>query len=518
MHALQTSGNCIRNVTSDQYAGVAAAYKEAGHEEKALDAYRRMLEIDPSNTSLQMTLGDRWHREGLLRRAHASFMAAGDEYSRQGKEEKALTAYMKAQSVQPDEHKTLAAITSKCVARGHAGDAIDILSESLSRNSNDAEMLRILGSTYLSAGRLDDAEIIFQRLLALDSSEYRNLLAVGEKYLEKGDLDRAVEQLDGFFDSLMANRNEQEAVNFLNKVLNCDPEHPASLRKLVQIFRRFREDFSLVPALKALSNAALRRGDHHEAVEALKELCSLEPHERAHREALHSLGVNSPVNPYTIYAIEEDYPWEYATSDIEIPTSVLSSAASRRGQTDGAMALLKSMIKKEPDNLGLRLALKKVYANAGLLELAANECLQIGRISQTGKRPFSLPSISLPVDPSGRCNDFEVFDSSNRRRTPRVSMRVPLIVISDTGGWREFTETVDVSEEGLRLKLANPVPPMTMLRVSLEMAKWPESVARIVAISATKGIVRYCRRLPRNSARYHQITRCPFFSATVIVA
>jgi hypothetical protein len=75
-------------------------------------------------------------------------------------------------------------------------------------------------------------------------------------------------------------------------------------------------------------------------------------------------------------------------------------------------------------------------------------------------------------------------------------MRVPLIVISDTGGWREFTETVDVSEEGLRVKLAHRVPPMTMLRVSLEIAKWPEAIARIGAMNATKGIVRYCRTLP----------------------
>lgn len=482
----------LRGEAIRRYTDVAAAYRRAGQEDKARDAYKRMSEIESSNTSAPLTLSERWQRERLDQMTHSRFMAAGEEYSRQGDSERALAAYLRAQAVQPDEHKTLAAIASICVACGEAGSAVTILREYLSRSSGDAGILRILGSTYLSAGRLEDAERTFQRLLTVDSSD-RSLLTVGEKFLENGDLDRAVKHMDGLFDVLITNRNEQVVIDFLNKVLDCDPEHLPSLRKLALIFRRIRDDYRLVPTLNALSEAALRRGDQQEAIEALEELSALEPYERAHEEALRGLGVNTPANPYAVLLAED--PSEYA-ADIEMPDNALRAALdlSRRGQTDGALALLKSMIREEPDNLALRLALKQVYSNAGLLELAANECMQIGRISQERRRPFSTNNISLPIDPSERY--FEVVDTSNRRRTPRVSLRVPLIVISDTGGWREFTETVDVSEEGLRVKLAHRVPPMTMLRVSLEMAKWPESVARMGAMNATKGIVRYCRTLP----------------------
>lgn len=110
-----------------QYAEVAEAYERAGREDKALDAYQQMAEIDSSNTSLLMTLGERWQREGLKQRAHASFTAAGCEYSRQGDEERALAAYLKAQAALPDEPKTLATIASVCAARGQAGIAIPIL-------------------------------------------------------------------------------------------------------------------------------------------------------------------------------------------------------------------------------------------------------------------------------------------------------------------------------------------------------------------------------------------------------
>jgi hypothetical protein len=91
---------------------------------------------------------------------------------------------------------------------------------------------------------------------------------------------------------------------------------------------------------------------------------------------------------------------------------------------------------------------------------------------------------------------FELLAADNRRRSPRVSARVPLIVISDKGGWREFTETVDVSDTGLTLRLAHPIPPMTVLQVSFEMASWPKTVTSERALNNSTGIVRHCRTLP----------------------
>jgi len=110
-----------------------------------------------------------------------------------------------------------------------------------------------------------------------------------------------------------------------------------------------------------------------------------------------------------------------------------------------------------------------------------------------GMTPFSQQNISCGN------TDFELVTAENRRQAPRVSTRVPLVVISDTGGWREFTETVDVSEVGLKLLLAHHVAPTTVLRVSIHIAKWPETVARIAAMNAKRCIVRHCRQSPAKS-------------------
>ena len=436
----------LRGEAIRQYADVAEAHTCSGREWRALDIYKRMAEIDSSKTSMQLTIGDRFIREGLTHRAHACFSAAGEEFFRQGDLKQAYLAYLKAHSAQPDDQKTLEAIAEISAARGEAENAIAILRKSVSRNPGNVELHRILGSAYLSAGRLSDAEISFQKLLALDGSQYRNLLMVGERFIEAGDLDRAVKQIDCFVDSLIAARNEQEAVALLQKALDRDPEHPASLRRLALIFRRLCEDLKLAPVLRALADSALRRGDRRDAIEALAELCSLEPNEQSHRDALEKLGVQPPTIPLAVWSTPEQ----------QVLSRDKCSEDSRRRQPGWPLT------------------------RAAHNFVAADEIR--GRMSQRLSRPAS----------NGAARDFLFFTPGNRRGTGRVSARVPLVVISDTGNWREFTETVDVSDGGLRFKLVHPVPPMTMLRVLIEPAKWPAGVAMIPALNSATGIVRHC--------------------------
>ncbi len=422
----------LRREAARLYGDVADAFTRAGREDNALEAYQRLAEIDPSNTSLLMTLGERWLREGLKQRAHASFVAAADEFLIQHDDERALAAYLSASAARPDEPKTLAAIASIYAARGQVDRAIPLLCDSIGRNPADPEPLRMLGSTYLSAGRFDDAQRTFQTLLDLDGGEYRNLLLVGERLLEIGDLDHAAQQIDAVVDALIARRDEQEAIDFLQRILDRDPQHLGTLKRLALMFRRLREDFNLVRTLKALANAAQERGLRDEVVEALKELCTLEPQEPAHRDSLQRLGVDVPAIHYVTDASKPFAPaYEFVPAD---------------------------------------------------------EILGVMR--------FSQPDFPSGANWRGTNTVIKAGTAGNRRQAERISLRVPVVVISDADGWREFTETVDVSEAGLGLQLTHPVSPMSVLSVSLDMTRWPQTVAKMQAANAKQGLVRYCSRSP----------------------
>jgi hypothetical protein len=91
---------------------------------------------------------------------------------------------------------------------------------------------------------------------------------------------------------------------------------------------------------------------------------------------------------------------------------------------------------------------------------------------------------------------LELITASERRRNSRVPMCVLLVVISESAGWREFTETVDVSDEGVQLRLIHPLAPEAVLRLLLETSKIPVLASHITALTASTGIVRHCRTIP----------------------
>jgi tetratricopeptide (TPR) repeat protein len=251
----------LRSEAGRHFADVAKASEQSGREDQAFAAYQRLAELDPSNPSLLMKLGELWLTYGLTQRAYETFNTAGLEYSAQGDEERAQDAYSRAQAVRPADYKTPAALSRFSLDERQVIDDSPMLIDSPASNFNKQELERIIGSDDLSAG------------------------------------------------------------------------------------------------------VSLEAGD----------------------------------------ALEMNLP--------------LSSA--------------------EHDNVG-----------------------------------------------------------NNRRRSERISALVPIVVISESGGWREFTQTVDVSDAGLKFKLAHAVPPETVLRVSVNLEKWPSKVSKNWVLNDNEGIVRYCKLRP----------------------
>jgi tetratricopeptide (TPR) repeat protein len=444
----------LRGQAGRQYEDIAGAHKLAGREDRALEIYQRIADINPSNTSLLLMLGERWFDEGIKERAHASYSAAADEFYKLGEHDTALAAYLKAQDALPDEHDTLSAIAKVCAALGDTEKALSILNDALARNPNDVELYKILGSAYVSAGRIGDAVSTFQKLMTLDGGQYPSLLIVGENLLETGDLDQAVQQVDLFLEGLMSTRNEQVAIDLLKKVLERDSEHPASLRKLAEIYRRLCEDFNLIPTLTALAEAAVRRGDKDEAIEAYKELCSLEPFELSHTHALQTLGVVSPSSTLAVCLPSEESRTE-TPNQLSHETAAMSQAVPLTAVgAYGFNAVRNIEVPGTPTEAELQVALNQIYAaelsrNAAIKDLAESGVLtdELWAASAVAEKSLVLADIGVSNSPAipqlaSMANVDTGFDliptTSNRRRAERVTARVPVVVISDKG-WREFT-------------------------------------------------------------------------------
>jgi tetratricopeptide (TPR) repeat protein len=369
-----------------QYLQVADAYARAGQTRKALEAYQKIADLDPANTSVRMKLGDIYAREGMVQQAHDALIMAGAEFLRKGDLEQALDANLKAISVNPESRQALTAIASIYTQRGQADRAINILCDAFEANPGDVELLTILGRTYLSAGFMDDAERTFLSLVELDRNRYNYVLEVGRRFLQLGDLERAAEQIDGCLDILIAKREEDKAIDFLRRILDRDMNHLGSLKRLAEIFLRIREDHNLIATLNSLAEAAMRKGDENEAIAALKELARLDPDEPMHLQRLYNLGVRDIVEPDSPDVIRATGPLDYesAAFDDAFVIRQISEAEilAGHGQVDHAVAMLQEILNHAPENVQVHLKLKDIYLRAGKMEKAANECLDLARIHE----------------------------------------------------------------------------------------------------------------------------------------
>ncbi|HXG67663.1 MAG TPA: tetratricopeptide repeat protein, partial [Blastocatellia bacterium] len=368
-----------------QYLQVADSYARAGQTRKALDAYQKIADLDPANTSVRMKLGEIYSREGMMEQAHDSFLTAGIEFLRKGDTEQALNANLKAISISPDSCQALSAIATIYTQRGQADRAINILCDAFEKNPGDVELLTILGRTYLASDMMDDAERTFLSLIELDRNRYHYLLEVGRKFLQLGDLDRAAEQIDGCLDVLITRREEDKAIDFLRRILDRDLDHIGSLKRLAQIFTRIREDHNLITTLNSLAEAALRKGDDASAIEALKELVRLEPDEQIHLQRLYNLGVQDVAAAPDVIKPTGPLDFEQAAFDDAFVIRQISEAEilAGHGQVDQAVSLLKEILQHTPENVQVHLKLKDIYLRAGIMDKAAVQCVELSRIHST---------------------------------------------------------------------------------------------------------------------------------------
>jgi tetratricopeptide (TPR) repeat protein len=405
-----------------QYLQVADSFAKMGQTRKALEAYQKIADLDPSNTAVRMKLGEIYSREGMTEQAHDAFIMAGAEFMRKGDLEQALAANLKAVSINPDSRQALTAIATIYTEQGQVDRAINILCDAFEKNPADVELLTILGRTYLSAGLMDEAERTFLSLVELDRNRYHYLLEVGRLFLQKGNLDRAAEQIDGCLDVLISKREEDKAIDFLRRILDRDMNHVGALKRLAQIFLRIREDHNLIATLNSLAEAAMRKGDDQEAIAALKELVRLEPDEPMHRQRLYNLGVRELSESDAPDMVRATGPLDYesAAFDDTFVIRQISEAEilAGHGQIDHAVYILEEILHHAPENVQVHLKLKDIYLRAGIIEKAANECLELARLyearGETSRaneyraEAYQINPLIEPSEPSGHfCDDFD---------------------------------------------------------------------------------------------------------------
>ncbi|HWO02384.1 MAG TPA: tetratricopeptide repeat protein [Blastocatellia bacterium] len=351
---------------------------------------------------------------------------------------------------------------------------------------------------YLRRRKLAASIARYERRVERDPQDLTAANSLGDLYVRAGRVPEAVAVFSAMADHYCAEGFLPRAIAMLKKVIRVSPDSVEELGMLAE-----------------LSQQVGRKAEAIEYHRRLENLLNHSPRPRKAIDVGNRIGIvpfDHPAEPDTPRAINASFDKRQLSEDeFVIKQIFLAEVLAIRGGVDEAITILREILSLAPDNVPARSKLKDVYLRAGLADLAANECLQLARIRESRKMAaigylaneikFGLidppsgeesPSFAQDANLGPR---FEAFakppGSPNRRRAARVGMSLPVLVISDDGGWREFAESVNSSRSGLLLRLAHSVNPSSRLRATMPMPFKLRASQSTKGLYVVNGVVRH---------------------------
>ncbi|HSB10311.1 MAG TPA: TonB family protein [Blastocatellia bacterium] len=217
------------------YLQIAEAYRRNAQTREALEVYGKVVDLDPSNASARIKLGELYLRERMNDQAYEAFIAAAAQLATRGERRRALNAYNEALAIRPDSAEALAALNK--LTEGHDG------------LSNKPALTAALGNSLveaaMSSGNLDPivASMPPNRVAEeLDSALVVHEISKAEILVAYGQVDQAIAMLKGVaarFPDTIDVRIKLKDIYLRN---GMTAEGAAECRELERIHRALGED------------------------------------------------------------------------------------------------------------------------------------------------------------------------------------------------------------------------------------------------------------------------------------
>jgi tetratricopeptide (TPR) repeat protein len=354
------------------YLQTAETAERTSRQETVREAFQKIVEMEPHNTTARLKLAELCQLDGLLERACAWCLMACDEFARQEDYDQALEASLKALELLPDSRPAIVAVSTCYSKKGDVDLAVETLSQALERNPGDAELRVMLGRTFLTAGLARDAELVFALLVDSDPAACRYLIAVGQSFLDAGDHDEVIRLIETYFEAIVATAQVNRSVDLLRSIVAEDERQIGALKLLAQIFQRTNRHEDLVATLTTLAEQAADQGAEEEAMEALNSLEDLTNWLSDH---------NGEPTPDT-QQITHGENWQFSPSIDPEPVADEDQEWESPGSSSSEHTLDEGLTGLANENILIHVALKELYQQAGSLPEAAAKCVELAEIHE----------------------------------------------------------------------------------------------------------------------------------------
>jgi tetratricopeptide (TPR) repeat protein len=238
--------------------------------------YNKLIRLDQGNVSFKLSLADLYRKEGHVEEALAQLNDAAELLLGRDQPGEAEKIVNQAKSLREDDERTQTNLVEVLKRSGRRKEAIDIVSEILSRDRENVHFLNVLGTLYLEDRELKKAQEIFGQIVGSHPLNTRARVKLGKVYSLEDKPDRAYETLEPLIANLIKRQRDDKAIGLLGIVLEAKSLHLPALEKLASIYKSRNQKEELEVVYRAMLGEARGRGlteTMFVALAGLMELC-----------------------------------------------------------------------------------------------------------------------------------------------------------------------------------------------------------------------------------------------------
>jgi tetratricopeptide (TPR) repeat protein len=276
----------------------------AGHYRTAMEEAYRALTFAPTYLPLHMKMADLLLQENHQPEAIAKYTAVARGYNARGAANRAIDVYRRIIEISPMDMESRRHLIEMMIARGQMDTALEEylklaevyynMADLGSMRQTYTEALRLAQQTNVSKAwkvkvlhRMADLEMqsldwrqalkIYEQIRNLqpeDESARTSLIGLN---LRLGLVQPAMAELDGFVAHLMDIKQYDTALHFVETLVNENPKQPALYRRLAELYRRAGRTDDAIARLDTAGNLLMESGDKAGATEVVMAILALNP-------------------------------------------------------------------------------------------------------------------------------------------------------------------------------------------------------------------------------------------------
>ena len=380
----------------NQYLKIVSLLEDRGQSSEILEIFEKIVELDPGNVAIQQKLAELYYAAGADKKAHTCWTYAAKAQLKAGDVPGAMDSIRRAIELDPLDGKAIGSLLECCRQSGDFNPVLDQLKKSINLAPQNLDMREMLGQAYLENDDPGMAAKAFQAVFSMDESRYEGFFAVTQALINKDDCDRAAKSLDAIIPILITRRETERAAELFGQILHRRPTHIFSLNQMAAIYSATGDQPHYLETLDIIADHCMETNSPVEALEYLEKILQANPESKKHRK-LHQQAFTE-IYPDTPYTPPEVPPEAVAAPNTVSGSSQLEAASGdtspeiveadlllNYGLKEKALKLLQGLEIREPGNKDLRIRLMHLYKADKKYAEAAKQCLLLAALGRIAK-------------------------------------------------------------------------------------------------------------------------------------